>query len=62
VKIFKVDYKYSPSSAESSIVVAESEEDVIEIIKKSNEYHNGIESIEEIELIEGFVYTGYSCC
>jgi len=59
LKIYKIDYEDHPSSAESSIVLAESIEEAKGMgMGEIDE----IEDIQEIPKEKGKIYTGYYCC
>jgi len=60
MKLFKINYKYFPSGAESSIIFAESEKEALSFAK--DESDEKIENIEEIKTEKGMVYVGYFCC
>jgi len=78
MKIFKVDYGWSPSSPESSIVLADNVDVAMALVEgsglhskitwvdeKPKELHYGTPIEARITLIkeeEGIIYTGEYCC
>ena len=60
MKLFKIDYRHTPSGPESSVVYAKSEQEASDFAK--DETNQKIESIEEIKIAKGIIYTGHYCC
>jgi len=64
MKIYLAEYEHCPSTPESSVIMADSEEEAMEIAKEIAYY--SVESVEEIDLHDQnrqqVIYTGNSCC